>query len=171
MLMARATTSIWVRLLAERFAGDRFRALLRFEADPSALRPSVLFLCVHNAGRSQMAAGWMRHLAGDDIDVFSGGSEPAEKVNGAAVTVMAEKGIDISDEIPQPWADEVVRAADVVVTMGCGDACPVYPGKRYVDWEVGDPASKSVEEVRAIRDDLEQRVRHLMAELEIPVRA
>lgn len=171
MLMARATTSIWVPLLAERFARDRFRALLRLEADPSTLKPSVLFLCVHNAGRSQMAAGWMRHLAGDDIDVFSGGSEPAEKVNRAAVTVMAEKGIDISDEIPQPWADEVIRAADVVVTMGCGDACPVYSGRRYVDWEVGDPASKSVAEVRVIRDDLEQRVRHLMAELEIPARA
>jgi protein-tyrosine-phosphatase len=145
--------------------------MARLESDATTLKPSVLFLCVHNAGRSQMAAGWMRHLAGDDVDVFSGGSEPAERLNRAAVTAMAEMGIDIGDEIPQPWSDEVVRAADVVVTMGCGDACPYFPGKRYVDWEVEDPAGKSVEEVRPIRDDLEQRVRHLMAELEVPVRA
>jgi protein-tyrosine-phosphatase len=110
----------------------------------------------------------MRHLAGDDVDVYSGGSEPADRVNQAAVAAMAEKGVDISGEIPQPWADEIVRAADVVVTMGCGDACPVFPGKRYVDWEVEDPSGKTVEEVRPIRDDLEQRVRVLMAELEIP---
>src|SRR3989442_8944528 len=99
-----------------------------------APNPSVLFLCVHNAGRSQMAAGWLRRLAGDRVDVFSGGSEPAAEVNRAAVAAMAEKGIDISGELPQPWADEIVRAADVIVTMGWGDACPVYPGKRYIDW-------------------------------------
>lgn len=167
-LVARANNSTWVPLLAERFARDRLRALVRLESDAETLNPSVLFLCVHNAGRSQMAAGWMRHLAGNDVDVFSGGSEPAEFVNKAAVAAMAEKGIDISAEIPQPWADEIVRAADVVVTMGCGDACPVFPGKRYVDWEVEDPSGKSVEDVRPIRDDLEQRVRTLMAELEIP---
>jgi protein-tyrosine-phosphatase len=125
----------------------------------------VLFLCVHNAGRSQMAAGFMRHLAGDRVDVFSGGSEPADRLNQAAVDAMREKGIDISRELPQPWADEVVRAADVIVTMGCGDACPVYPGKRYVDWELDDPAGRTVEEVRPIRDDIERRVRALMAEL------
>jgi protein-tyrosine-phosphatase len=170
MLVQRATTSTWVPLLAERFARDRLRALVRLEAEASTLSPSVLFLCVHNAGRSQMAAGWMRHLAGDDVDVFSGGSEPAERVNQAAVSAMAEQGIDISDEIPQPWADEIVRAADVVVTMGCGDACPVFPGKRYVDWEVEDPSGKTVEQVRPIRDDIEHRVRDLMAELEIPAR-
>ena len=112
-----------------------------------------------------MAAGWMRHLAGDDVDVFSGGSEPAESINQAAVAAMAEKKIDISTEIPQPWADEIVRAADVVVTMGCGDACPVFPGKRYIDWELEDPAGKSVEEVRGIRDEIEMRVRELMSEL------
>jgi protein-tyrosine-phosphatase len=117
-----------------------------------------------------MAAGWMRHLAGDDVDVFSGGSEPAEAVNQAAVAAMAEVGVDISGEIPQPWADEIVRAADVVVTMGCGDACPVFPGKRYVDWEIDDPSGKPVDQVRPIRDDIEQRVRNLMAELEIPSR-
>ncbi|MGA7098117.1 MAG: arsenate reductase ArsC [Acidimicrobiia bacterium] len=168
LLVARANTSTWIPLLAERFARDRLRAVARLESPNSTLNPSVLFLCVHNAGRSQMAAGWMRHLAGDSVDVFSGGSEPAEQVNKAAVAAMAEKGIDISGEIPQPWADEIVRAADVVVTMGCGDACPFFPGKRYVDWELEDPAGKSIEEVRPIRDDLEQRVRGLLAELEIP---
>ena len=170
-LMARATTSTWVPLLVERFARDRLRAVLRLDADPSSLKPSVLFLCVHNAGRSQMAAGWMRHLAREEVDVFSGGSEPAESINRAAVAAMAEMGIDISDEIPQPWSDEIVRAADVVVTMGCGDACPVFPGKRYLDWEVEDPSGKTVDEVRPIRDDLERRVRTLMAELEVPARA
>lgn len=166
-LVQRARTSTWIPLLAERFARDRLRALVRLESEATDRNPSVLFLCVHNAGRSQMAAGWMRHLAGDDVDVFSGGSEPAEQVNQAAIAAMAEKGIDIGGEIPQPWADEIVRAADVVVTMGCGDACPVFPGTRYVDWEVEDPSGKTVEEVRPIRDDLERRVRGLMAELEI----
>jgi arsenate reductase (thioredoxin) len=166
-LVSRATTSTWVPLLAERFARDRLRALIRLESDAVSLHPSVLFLCVHNAGRSQMAAGWMRHLGGDGVDVFSGGSEPAEAVNQAAVAAMAEKGIDISGEIPQPWADEIVRAADVVVTMGCGDACPVFPGKRYVDWEIDDPSGKTIDQVRPIRDDIEKRVRALMAELDI----
>jgi arsenate reductase (thioredoxin) len=112
-----------------------------------------------------MAAAWMRHLAGDRVDVFSGGSEPVAEVNIAAVAAMAEKGIDISREIPQRWADEEARAADVIVTMGCGDACPVYPGKRYLDWELEDPAGKPVENVRPIRDDIEGRVRKLMIEL------
>ena len=152
-------------LTIERLTDDRLRALVRIESGPTDLNPSVLFLCVHNAGRSQMAAGWMRHLAGDQVEVFSGGSEPAEAVNAAAIAAMAEKGIDISGQLPQPWADEIIRAADVVVTMGCGDACPVFPGKRYVDWDLDDPAGKSVEEVRPIRDDLEQRVRGLMSEL------
>jgi protein-tyrosine-phosphatase len=170
VLMEKARTPEWVPLLAERFARDRLRAVVRLESDGMGLNPSVLFLCVHNAGRSQMAAGWMRHLSGGQVDVFSGGSEPAEAVNHAAVAAMSEKGIDIGSEIPQPWADEIVRAADVVVTMGCGDACPVFPGKRYVDWVVEDPSGKSVEDVRPIRDDLEQRVRELMIELEIPAR-
>jgi len=170
-LVQRARTSTWVPLLAERFARERLRALIRLESGDMTLKPSVLFLCVHNAGRSQMAAGWMRHLGGDDVDVFSGGSEPADQVNHAAVAAMAEKGIDISGEIPQPWADEIVRAADVVVTMGCGDACPVFPGKRYVDWALEDPSDKTIEEVRPIRDDLEQRVRELMVELGIPTRS
>lgn len=127
--------------------------------------PAVLFLCVHNAGRSQMAAGWMRHLAGDRITVFSGGSAPAESLNPIAVSAMAEKGIDIASASPQPWSDEILGATDVVVSMGCGDACPVLPGKRYVDWELDDPAGRPIEEVRPIRDDIELRVRGLMAAL------
>lgn len=145
--------------------GHRLPGMTWLEPDVSNRKPSVLFLCVHNAGRSQMAAGWMRRLAGDDVDVFSGGSEPVESVNRVAVAAMAEKGIDISHETPRVWDDESVRAADVVVTMGCGDSCPVFPGKRYVDWELEDPAGKPIEEVRQIRDDIEQRVRGLLVEL------
>jgi arsenate reductase len=169
-LTDRAKSTMWIPLLAERFARDRLRALVRLDSEVTDLNPSVLFLCVHNAGRSQMAAGWMRHLAGDRVEVFSGGSEPAEEVNKVAVEAMAEKGIDISSEIPQPWADEIVRAADVVVTMGCGDACPVFPGKRYVDWELDDPSGQPIEVVRGIRDDLEARVQGLLAEL-MPVQS
>ena len=127
--------------------------------------PTVLFLCVHNAGRSQMAAGWLRHLAGDRITVFSGGSEPADRVNPAAIAAMADVGIDITAEFPKAWTDEVVRAADVVVTMGCGDACPLYPGKRYEDWQLDDPAGRAVEAVIPIRDDIRARVEQLMASL------
>ena len=129
--------------------------------------PSVLFLCVHNAGRSQMAAGWLRHLAGDRVEVYSGGSEPASQINPAAIAAMAEVGIDIRNEFPKRWTDEVVRAADVVVTMGCGDACPFYPGKRYEDWEVDDPSGLEFAEVRPIRDDIRRRVEALMASLEV----
>jgi arsenate reductase (thioredoxin) len=167
ILLPKSRITTWLPVLVERLTNDRLRALVRLESDRTDLSPSVLFLCVHNAGRSQMAAGFMRHLAGSRVDVFSGGSEPAERLNQAAVAAMAERGIDISRELPQPWADEVVRAADVIVTMGCGDACPVYPGKRYVDWELDDPSGRPIEEVRVIRDDLEQRVRGLMGELGI----
>jgi arsenate reductase len=141
--------------------------IVRLESNAIDLNPSVLFLCVHNAGRSQMAAGFARALGGDRLDVFSGGSEPAAQLNQAAVAAMAEKGIDISRELPQPWADEIVCAADVIVTMGCGDACPVFPGKRYIDWELDDPAGKTLEEVRPIRDQIEGRVRGLLGELGI----
>ena len=164
-ISAGARLPNWLPLLAERFARERLRALARLEAGAKVTTPAVLFLCVHNAGRSQMAAGWLRHLAGDRVDVFSGGSEPAEALNRGAVQAMAEVGIDISDELPQPWADEIVRAADVVVTMGCGDACPLYPGTRYVDWELEDPSGKDVEEIRPIRDEIGLRVRALMAEI------
>ena len=127
--------------------------------------PSVMFLCVHNAGRSQMAAGYLRALAGERVRVFSGGSEPADQVNPVAVAAMAEEGIDISSHTPQRWDEEAIRAVDVVVTMGCGDTCPYFPGKRYLDWELEDPAGKSIEEVRPIRDEIKRRVEGLLAEL------
>ncbi len=127
--------------------------------------PTVLFLCVHNAGRSQMAAGWLRHLGQDRVRVLSAGSEPAEHVNPAAVEAMAEVGIDIAGARPERWTEATLEATDVVVTMGCGDACPVLPGKRYVDWPLEDPAGKGVETVRPIRDQIRERVEGLMREL------
>jgi arsenate reductase len=133
--------------------------------DLNSDKPSVVFLCVHNAGRSQMASGWLKHLSGDRVDVFSGGSEPAATVNPAAVEAMAEVGIDIRTEFPKPWTDEIIRAADVVVTMGCGDACPVYPGKRYEEWVLDDPAGLGVGGVRPIRDEIRGRVEKLVAEM------
>ncbi len=128
--------------------------------------PGVLFLCVHNAGRSQMAAGWMRHLADGRIDVYSGGSDPADRVNPVAIAAMAERGVDIAGEQPRHWSDDRIRTAEVVITMGCGDTCPVYPGTRYVDWEVEDPSGLSLEAIRPIRDEIEERVRGLLAELD-----
>ncbi len=127
--------------------------------------PSVLFLCVQNAGRSQMAAGWMRHLAGDAVAVLSGGSRPANDVHPEAAAVMAELGIDIASERPRTWTEADLETADVVVTMGCGDTCPVIPGKRYVDWELTDPSGQPMEVVRLIRDDIGERVRVLLTEL------
>jgi arsenate reductase len=127
--------------------------------------PGVLFLCVHNAGRSQMALGWFRHLAGERAVAWSGGSEPAAAVNPAAVAAMAEVGIDISHEQPQRWTDDMLRQTDVVVTMGCGDACPIVPGVRYEDWPLADPAGLGVEAVRPIRDEIEARVRDLLTRL------
>ena len=126
-------------------------------------RPAVLFVCVHNAGRSQMAAGWLRHLAGDRVRVFSAGSEPADRVNAVAVAAMTEVGIDIAAAEPTVLASDTVRASDVVITMGCGDACPVFPGKRYEDWELTDPAGLSLEQVRPIRDEIRARVEGLIA--------
>jgi len=171
LILPNATITTWIPVLVERLTDDRLRALMRLESPRTDLNPSVLFLCVHNAGRSQMAAGFTRALAEGKVDVFSGGSQPASEVNQAVVAAMAERGIDISAELPQPWADEVVRAADVIVVMGCGDACPVYPGKRYLDWELEDPAGKSVEEIRPIRDDVERRVRSLLADLGVEAKA
>jgi arsenate reductase (thioredoxin) len=130
-------------------------------------KPSVLFVCVHNAGRSQMAAGWLTHLAGDAVEVRSAGSLPGDQVNPAAVAAMAEVGIDISDQKPKVLTTEAVEASDVVITMGCGDACPIFPGKRYLDWELEDPAGQGVEAVRPIRDDIEGRIRGLLAELDV----
>jgi arsenate reductase (thioredoxin) len=163
--LATAAYVDYVPLLAERFARERLTAIAKMEGALVSDTPTVLFLCVHNAGRSQMAAGWLRHLAGDRVTVLSGGSAPAETINPSAVEAMAERGIDITDQFPKPWTDETVGVADVIVTMGCGDACPVLPGKRYLDWELEDPAGKGVASVRPIRDDIERRVRGLMAEL------
>jgi protein-tyrosine-phosphatase len=129
-------------------------------------RPAVLFVCVHNAGRSQMAAGYLQHLAGDRIEVLSAGSQPADQVNPAAVAAMAEEGIDIAGNQPKLLSDSAVRSADVVVTMGCGDECPFYPGKRYEDWVLDDPAGLGVEAVRPIRDEIRKRVEHLISELD-----
>ena len=137
--------------------------------DPVTHKPAVLFLCTHNAGRSQMALGFFIHLARGKAIGWSGGSEPAHEINPSAVAAMAEVGIDITGEYPKPWTDEIVRSADVVVTMGCGDTCPFYPGKRYENWELDDPAGLSVDAVRPIRDDIEFRVRRLLAELRVPL--
>lgn len=128
-------------------------------------RPTVLFLCTHNAGRSQMALGFFDYLAGEQAVAWSGGSEPAGNVNPAAVAAMAECGIDISREFPKPWTDEVVRAADIVVTMGCGDACPILPGHRYEEWVLDDPQGLDVVAIRPIRDEIERRVRDLFSQL------
>jgi arsenate reductase len=127
--------------------------------------PSVLFVCVHNAGRSQMAAGWLRHLAGDRIEVLSAGSAPADQINPVAMEAMREVGIDITAERPKKLEYATARASDVIITMGCGDACPVFPGKRYEDWKLDDPAGQGIEAVRPIRDEIRDRVRGLVAEL------
>jgi protein-tyrosine-phosphatase len=162
-----AKVTAFVPIVVERFTRDRLKALAKLEGKIVNDSPSVLFLCVHNAGRSQMAAGWLRHLAGNRVDVYSGGSAPASEINPAAIEAMAEVGIDIRDEYPKRWTDEIVRAADVVVTMGCGDACPLFPGKRYEDWELDDPAGLDVVAVRPIRDEIRRRVEALMASLAV----
>ena len=130
-----------------------------------AKKPSVLFLCVHNAGRSQIGAGWMRHLAGEEIQVYSAGSSPAEQINPVAVEAMSEIGIDIKTQQPKKWTDEIVREVDVIISMGCGDTCPVYPGKRYIDWEIEDPAGQEIEMIRIVRDQIKQHVQELIVEL------
>jgi arsenate reductase (thioredoxin) len=156
-------------LMAERVARQRLQALARVEGVAHDSKPIVLFLCVHNAGRSQMAMGFFHHHAGDAAVAWSGGSEPGSEVNPAAIAAMAERGIDISGEFPKPWTDEIVRAADVVITMGCGDACPVFPGKRYEEWVLDDPADKDLPAVRPIRDEIERRVLALLEELHVSV--
>ncbi|MEV0722102.1 arsenate reductase ArsC [Micromonospora purpureochromogenes] len=129
-------------------------------------KPSVLFVCVHNAGRSQMAAGWLRHLAGDTVEVRSAGSEPADRINPVAVDAMREVGIDITGQIPNRLTWDTAEASDVIVTMGCGDACPVFPGKRYEDWKLTDPAGQPIEVVRQVRDEIRSRVVELLASIE-----
>ena len=165
----RATAVNFLPVMAERFARQRLKALARVEGKADDGLPTVLFLCVHNAGRSQMALGWFEHLAGDRAVAWSGGSEPGNEVNPAAIAAMKEIGIDISAEFPKPWTDEIVQAADVVVTMGCGDACPLFPGKRYEDWVLEDPDGMGVESVRPIRDEIGRRVRQLLNTLDVPV--
>lgn len=128
-------------------------------------RPTVLFVCVHNAGRSQMAAGWLRHLSKGRVEVYSGGSMPGTDLNASVVEAMREVGVDISSEFPKPFAVEIVQAADVVITMGCGDTCPIFPGKRYEDWALDDPAGLGVDAVRPIRDEIRRRVEALLADL------
>ncbi|MGW3952694.1 arsenate reductase ArsC [Streptomyces sp. NPDC004752] len=131
--------------------------------------PSILFVCVHNAGRSQMAAAFLTHLAGDRVRVRSAGSDPADTVNPAVVEAMTEAGIDISAEVPKVLTVEAVQASDVVITMGCGDTCPVFPGKKYLDWQLDDPAGQGIEAIRPIRDEIEQRVRELLNDLAVEV--
>jgi protein-tyrosine-phosphatase len=154
--------------LAARFAADRLRAAARVQGVLVSDLPEVLFVCVHNAGRSQMAAALLDHHAAGRVRVRSAGSAPAESVNPAVIAVMDELGLDLTKEFPKPLTSEAVQAADVVITMGCGDVCPVFPGKRYLDWQLEDPAGKPVEQVRPIRDEIDTRVRRLLAEL-LPV--
>jgi arsenate reductase len=166
---SHASVPNFLPLLAERFARQQLRALAKVEGKGHDGKPIVLFLCTHNAGRSQMAMGFFTHLAGDAAVAWSGGSEPGDEVNPAAVQAMSERGIDISHEYPKPWTDEIVQAADVVITMGCGDACPIFPGHRYEEWVLADPAGMGVDAVRPIRDEIERRVRQLLKELNVPV--
>jgi arsenate reductase len=165
----RAKFTNFLPLMAERFARQRLTALARVEGKADDGVPIVLFLCVHNAGRSQMALGYFNHLAGDRAVGWSGGSEPSTEINRSVVQAMREVGINIDGEFPKPWTDEILRAADVVVTMGCGDACPIFPGKRYEDWELADPEGMDVAGVRPIREEIARRVRGLLASLEVPV--
>jgi protein-tyrosine-phosphatase len=167
---ATATIPTYLPLLAERFAKQRLNALAKVEGKASSGIPTVLFLCTHNAGRSQMALGFFHHLAGERAVGWSGGSEPGMELNPAAVAAMTERGIDITQEFPKPWTDEIVQAADVVITMGCGDACPIFPGKRYEDWALDDPAGQGLDDVRPIRDEIQRRVLHLLDELGVQAR-
>lgn len=166
----RATVANFLPLLAERFARQRLHALARVEGKVTDGKPTVLFLCTHNAGRSQMALGFFTHFAGENGVAWSGGSEPGTEINPSAIAAMDEVGIDITGEFPKPWSDEIVQAADVVITMGCGDACPIFPGKRYESWELPDPAGAGLETVRPIRDEIQQRVRALLSDLGIDPR-
>ena len=165
----RLSNDTYLPMFAERFARERLTALARVEGKSDDHRPVVLFLCTHNAGRSQMALGFFNALAGDRAVAWSGGSEPGNAVNHVAVAAMAEVGIDISGEFPKPWTDEIVRAADVVITMGCGDACPIFPGKRYEDWQVPDPAGLGIDDVRRIREDIKRRVEVLLTQIAVSV--
>ena len=165
LLDATSEIKIYLPSLAERFSSDRLKALLK-STNPEAYGAlDVLFVCVHNSGRSQMAAGFTSQLGGDKVVVRSAGSAPRESISPIVIEVMSEVGIDITHEFPKPLTDEVVRASDAVITMGCGDACPIFPGKRYEDWVLDDPADQSIEAVRVIRDEIKKRVEQLLSEL------
>ncbi|GAA2143137.1 low molecular weight phosphatase family protein [Glycomyces algeriensis] len=160
---ARVHTHLYV--LAERFAAERLSATITANSEAATGKPEILFVCVHNAGRSQMAAALLDHHGAGRVVVRSAGSAPVDSVNPAVVAALAELDLDVSKEFPKPLTDEVVRASDVVITMGCGDACPIYPGKRYLNWELDDPAGKDLEAARRIRDDIDARVKSLLEEL------
>ena len=164
-LLGGSKVNVFVPVLAHRFARERLRALAQAEGVATKEQPEVLFVCVHNAGRSQMAAGLVKLRSDGRIHVRSAGSDPGETVNPAVVEAMSEIGVDMSEEFPKPLTDEVVRAADVVITMGCGDACPIYPGKRYEDWVLDDPDGQDLATVRRIRDEVGERVQRLIDEL------
>jgi arsenate reductase len=164
-LLGETRINVFVPVLAHRFARERLKALGQAEGVITKEQPEVLFVCVQNAGRSQMAAGLVKLRSEGRIHVRSAGSQPANEINRAVVEAMEELGVDMDEEFPKPLTDEVVRAADVVVTMGCGDACPIYPGKRYEDWTVDDPAGQDLETVRRIRDDIDARVQRLIDEV------
>jgi arsenate reductase (thioredoxin) len=164
-LLGERKINVFVPVLAHRFARERLRALAQAEGASVKEQPEVLFVCVHNAGRSQMAAGLVKLRSEGRIHVRSAGSAPGDEINPAVVEAMNELGVDMSEEFPKPLTDEVVRAADVVITMGCGDACPIYPGKKYEDWQLEDPEGKDLPAVRAIRDEIDARVQELIREL------
>jgi arsenate reductase len=165
LLDATSEIKIYLPSLAERFSQDRLKALLKSTNPEIHGALDILFVCVHNSGRSQMAAGFMSQLGGSKVVVRSAGSAPRESISPIVIEVMSELGIDITHEYPKPLTDEVVRASDAVITMGCGDACPIYPGKRYEDWALDDPADQSIEVVRVIRDEVKKRVEKLLSEL------
>jgi len=164
-LLGGGRINVFVPVLAHRFARERLKALAQAEGMITKDMPEVLFVCVHNAGRSQMAAGLLKLRSGGNVHVRSAGSAPADEINPAVVEAMSEIGVDMGEQFPKPLTDEVVRAADVVITMGCGDACPIFPGKRYEDWVFDDPAGQDLATVRRIRDELDERVHALIAEL------
>jgi arsenate reductase (thioredoxin) len=164
-LLGNSRITVFVPVLAHRFARERLMALAQSQDLVSVDQPEVLFVCVHNAGRSQMAAALLKLRSNGRVHVRSAGSAPGEQISPAVIEAMEEAGVDLSQEFPKPLTEEFVQAADVVITMGCGDACPIYPGKRYEDWELDDPAGQGLEAVRVIRDQIDQRVQRLMAEL------
>jgi arsenate reductase (thioredoxin) len=164
-LLGDARVNVFIPVLAHRFARERLKALAQAEGTVAKEMPEVLFVCVHNAGRSQMAAGLVKLRSEGRIHVRSAGSSPAGEINPAVLEAMEEIGVDMSEEFPKPLTDEVVRAADVVITMGCGDACPIYPGKRYEDWTLDDPADQDLDSVRVIRDEIDARVQTLISDV------